>query len=334
MSTQRRRVNYADLHSLLFIHQSDGPGSLSVGEKLNGAGNYIAWRHQMEIGLSNKYKLVFVLGTFPKPAEDPMKATQWEACNNLVISWIMNNVSDSIARSLIYIQSASEIWSHLQKWFSLSQGSRKYKFIKDVYSFKQDGSTVSEYYKMLRGVWEELDAMNELPRITTMAEDIANFLNFLNGFDEKYQSLISQILIMTPLPTVDMACGMIEQEEIKGHSKEKCWQVIGYPSWHPRSKKFPQKKLSKPFKNYKGKENYNRVSQNDNNPRKVSVGLIPQQIEQLLKLANTLCVPSFKYRLLSVFKLVNDNNCMMTFYLEFYVVQDLRTKIVNGVGRE
>jgi len=28
----------------------------------------------------------------------------------------------------------------------------------------------------------------------------------------------------------------------KGHTKEKCWQLIGYPSWHPRSKKLPQKK--------------------------------------------------------------------------------------------
>ena len=31
----------------------------------------------------------------------------------------------------------------------------------------------------------------------------------------------------------------------KGHDKEKCWPVIGYPSWHPRSKKFPQKKANK-----------------------------------------------------------------------------------------
>uniref|UniRef100_A0A7C9CXZ8 Retrovirus-related Pol polyprotein from transposon TNT 1-94-like beta-barrel domain-containing protein n=1 Tax=Opuntia streptacantha TaxID=393608 RepID=A0A7C9CXZ8_OPUST len=28
----------------------------------------------------------------------------------------------------------------------------------------------------------------------------------------------------------------------KGHTKEKCWQVIGYPNWHPRSKRNPQKK--------------------------------------------------------------------------------------------
>jgi len=61
MSAERGRVNY---HNPLFIHPFDGPGSLSVGEKLNGVGNYRTWRRSMEIGLSPKYKLVFVLGTF------------------------------------------------------------------------------------------------------------------------------------------------------------------------------------------------------------------------------------------------------------------------------
>jgi len=25
----------------------------------------------------------------------------------------------------------------------------------------------------------------------------------------------------------------------KGHTRDKCWQIIGYPSWHPRSKQHP-----------------------------------------------------------------------------------------------
>ncbi|KAJ8424526.1 hypothetical protein Cgig2_000664 [Carnegiea gigantea] len=208
-------------------------------------------------------------------------------------------------------------------------------------------------------------------------------------------------------------CGVCGNKE---HSKEKCWQVIGYPSWHPGSKNFPQKKLSKPVKNYKGKENHNNTvaaaqSKSDN---KQLLKLIPQQhktqrplletddeLEQSitgnvfcacssfntcewiidtratdpitpnfedlqgvqlskiatyinmpngskakitdhgcvplkngLRLENTLCVPSFKYRLLSVSRLVKDNDCVMTFYPEFCIVQDLHTKKIKGFGRE
>jgi len=39
-----------------------------------------------------------------------------------------------------------------------------------------------------------------------------------------------------------------------------------------------------------------------------------------LRLENTLCVPSFKYRLLSISRLVKHNDCVVTFYPEFCIV--------------
>jgi len=101
---------------------------------------------------------------------------------------------------------------------------------------------------------------------------------FLNGLDEVYASQRSQVLLMNPLPSVESVCSLLQQEEPqrqvledthiqlesaalltknveakggdtkcsvcgnKGHSRDKCWQVIGYPNWHPRSKKNPQRR--------------------------------------------------------------------------------------------
>ena len=168
----------------------------------------------MEIGLSTKRKLGFVKGTIPNPLvvprNDPNAATNavhiemWETCNNLVISWIMSSVCDSIAKSVMFIGSASEIWSQLETIFSLSNGSRKYKLCKDTFGISQQGSSVSEYYPRMKCVWEELDSLTALPNLVTITPEITEFLNvvqrqkeeqrlfqFLNGLDECYSAQIS-----------------------------------------------------------------------------------------------------------------------------------------------
>ncbi|PWA60444.1 hypothetical protein CTI12_AA382890 [Artemisia annua] len=155
-----------DSSNPLYVHPSDGPGSLPMQEKLVGSHNYRSWRRSMEIGLSTKRKLGFVKGTIPKPPSVPIapvtvvennaRIELWETCNNLVISWIMSSVSDSIAKSVMFIGSASEIWSQLETRFSLSNGSRKYKLSKDTFGISQQGSSVSEYYTKMKCVWEEL----------------------------------------------------------------------------------------------------------------------------------------------------------------------------------
>lgn len=48
-------------------------------------------------------------GYFSRPTDDPAKGEQWDAYNNLVIAWLMNAVSDMIARSVLYVQSATEV---------------------------------------------------------------------------------------------------------------------------------------------------------------------------------------------------------------------------------
>ncbi|PWA82483.1 hypothetical protein CTI12_AA178300 [Artemisia annua] len=259
-----------DSSNPLYVHPSDGPGSLPMQEKLVGAQNYRSWRRSMEIGLSTKRKLGFVKGTIPKPPSVPIapvtvvennaRIEMWETCNNLVISWIMSSVSDSIAKSVMFIGSASEIWSQLETRFSLSNGSRKYKLSKDTFGISQQGSSVSEYYTKMKCVWEELDSMNNLPRLTAITQEMSVFLNavekqkeeqrlfqFLNGLDECYGPQRSQLLLINPLPSV--ACAVIQQEELqkdvfhgstivestalfsKNGGKDK-YSICGF-KWHP-----------------------------------------------------------------------------------------------------
>lgn len=275
---QNPRITYQDMLNPLFLHPSYGATSVQV-DKLEGSTDYRAWKRSMEISLSSKRKLGFVKGTVPLPADDPVKAEMWETCDNMVISWITSNLSPTIRKSVIYMSTSREIWNNLEQRFSLTNGSRKYKLNKDLYDIKQDNLSVNAYYTAMRTVWEELDALNCLPSLTATSDEITKLLGeiqlqkeesklfqFLNGLNDVYAPQRSQLLLMNPLPKVEHASAVLQQEEAqrdllsttkatesemlamyskvpnktfhctkcggKSHTADRCWSVVGYPRWH------------------------------------------------------------------------------------------------------
>ena len=68
----------------------------------------------MEIGLATKRKLGFIQGTVLRPTDDPSKAEMWDTYNSMIMAWITNSVSDSIGKSILFLNSARENWLQLE----------------------------------------------------------------------------------------------------------------------------------------------------------------------------------------------------------------------------
>ena len=88
-------------------------------------------------------------------------------------------MSDSVGKCILFLNSAQEIWEQPEQRFSLSNGSRKYRINKEIYEVKQNHSSVSEYYTRLKCLSGELEDMSELPKISTITDEIAMFLKAL-----------------------------------------------------------------------------------------------------------------------------------------------------------
>lgn len=202
-------------------------GSLSITDKLVGAKNYTSWRRQVQIGPTTNRKLGFITGTLKRSKTDPNLADKWDICNNMVIAWIMHFVSVQISKSILFVESALDIWLQLEKRFALGNGWHKYNRLnKEIYETKQSEGVIIDYYTTLKCIWEELDSMIELPRISGITSEISAFLKaiemhkeeqhlfqFLNGLDNTFSAQRSQILLLNPLPTVEAACAMLQLEE-------------------------------------------------------------------------------------------------------------------------
>nr|GEX32709.1 cysteamine dioxygenase [Tanacetum cinerariifolium] len=285
----------------LYLHPPDGPSSLIVQEKLNGAQNYRAWKRALEIGLSTKGKLGFVKGTVVRSATDENLAELWDTCNNMMICWIMGYVSESIAGSIMFVGT-------------------------DTYKITQSGSFVGGYYTKMKCVWEELDNINMLPVLVVVTPEISVFLGalnkqkeeqrllqFLNGLKEHFSHQMSQILMIDPLPSVKVACSLLQQEEsqrllfkssaniessallskgvvkdkcsicdFKWHPPKKCWEKVGYPYWHSKYKGPHQSRHSRQRQSQGQNRNQN-ATRTDVHVESGNIIFTPQQFEQLLK---------------------------------------------------
>ncbi|KAK9697995.1 hypothetical protein RND81_08G075400 [Saponaria officinalis] len=196
---------------------TDNPHTLKITTVLTGSENYHLWRRQMELALSAKRKLGYVIGKTVKPREDEEKIEAWVVANNQVITWILQNVSERIKMVIIYTPTAKGIWDVLEKQYTVTNGARKFKLNKETYEITQHGRSIEDYYTQLQMVWDELENMCTLPSISKITTDVAEYLKavetqaeekklfqFLNGLDKEYGILRSNILLMDPLPSEEV----------------------------------------------------------------------------------------------------------------------------------
>ncbi|XP_015170875.1 uncharacterized protein [Solanum tuberosum] len=103
-----------------YIHPSDYPGMNPVSTIFDGKG-YGGWRRVVVIALSAKNKLGFTDGSLLVPT-DPILQKSWARCNDTVLSWLLNSLSKEIAESVLYSNSAKDLWKDLEERFGQPNG--------------------------------------------------------------------------------------------------------------------------------------------------------------------------------------------------------------------
>ncbi|XP_033515983.1 uncharacterized protein [Nicotiana tomentosiformis] len=97
----------------LYLHPPDNPDAILVSTPFSGVG-YRSWRCSLLQGLSVKNKLGFINGECKRPDLHSPTFRQWDRCDDMVTSWILNSLSKNIADSVEYVNDAVELWIELE----------------------------------------------------------------------------------------------------------------------------------------------------------------------------------------------------------------------------
>ncbi|XP_074352138.1 uncharacterized protein LOC141691304 [Apium graveolens] len=174
-----------------YIHPSDSPGMQIIGIVLT-ENNYNQWHRSIEIALSSKLKLGFVDGTYVKPTSTSPLLMYWNRCNNMIMFWILNFVSEDIRNNILYIQSTREIQLDLDVRFAQSNVQKLFHLRKEIAHLSQG--------TLNNGKLAEFDQNLQLTQ-------------FLMGLNDSFTGIRGQILLMTLLPSLNQSYGMLLQEE-------------------------------------------------------------------------------------------------------------------------
>ncbi|KAH0636039.1 hypothetical protein KY290_036430 [Solanum tuberosum] len=216
-----------------YMHPSENVGSSIVPVLFDGSG-YRSWRRGVLRALLVKNKTGFINGKIVKPDPDSGNFAQWERCDDMVTSWLLNSLSKDLADSLQYVKNAKELWDELTDRYDQTNGAKLYQLQREIAELTQENLDVTGYYTKMRRLWEELTTLDTSCQCTCSctcggktkmykAEQDRQLIHFHMGLNEVYTVIRGSILMMNRLPTMAQAFSILVQEEkqreVKPHGK-------------------------------------------------------------------------------------------------------------------
>ncbi|GKE27504.1 ribonuclease H-like domain-containing protein, partial [Tanacetum coccineum] len=150
-----------DINDPLYLHSNDTNGTPLIFLKLIGIENYRVWAASLKHCIYSKNKLGFINGKYVKPDPDTntFLAEQWEICNSVVLTWILNCVSPELFIGQVFSINAKQMWDELSETYDKIDGYVIFNLHYKINTISQNGSKLSDYYHKLNSLWKAYDTM-------------------------------------------------------------------------------------------------------------------------------------------------------------------------------
>lgn len=129
-------VNSLDGGNPLNMNPNDSTSIYLIPFKLIGLKNYRIWASVMELALQARNKFTFVDGTCIQSAyyASNVLSAQWDRCNIVLLTWIMNSTSANVYMGLVY---SAAVWKDLESTYDKVNGYVIFNLLHKISSLKK-----------------------------------------------------------------------------------------------------------------------------------------------------------------------------------------------------
>ncbi|GJX61870.1 putative RNA-directed DNA polymerase [Tanacetum coccineum] len=229
------------------------------------------FRDQLADILTKGFLLLFYSGAKTKPAEESEDYENWCSENDKVKGWLCDSMSTTLMNRYVCLETAKEVWDSLEAMYTdTSDETQIFELHRKCFSTKQSGRSIATYYDELASLFQEIDQRNtmkgeSISSIALLQKYVGRLRvhMFLSGLDNVYDQVRGEILRKDPPLTLEQSYQMVRRCSVhkqgkrlellalilmimceKGHTKQRCYEVIGYPEWWDFTKR-PRKNIAK-----------------------------------------------------------------------------------------
>ncbi|XP_041004029.1 uncharacterized protein LOC121249387 [Juglans microcarpa x Juglans regia] len=145
----------SQLSSPYLFHRFDYPRLVLVFGFLSGD-NFLKWKHALCQALNAKNKLCFIDGTLKAPATTCTDYAQWSRTKAMVLTWILNTITPSLANSLYYHDDPRDVWLDLESRLYHGNNACLFHLKREISNLHQNQLSIPNYCNNIKQLWDEL----------------------------------------------------------------------------------------------------------------------------------------------------------------------------------
>uniref|UniRef100_A0A803Q9W1 Integrase catalytic domain-containing protein n=1 Tax=Cannabis sativa TaxID=3483 RepID=A0A803Q9W1_CANSA len=190
------------------IHQDPVYFNHSISIRLNDH-NFLLWKQQVLAAIKGNRLLKFIKETPPAEfltAEDRamnrvnQAFVDWEVQDQLLVSWLLSSMTESLLTRMVGCNSAQQIWSTLEKHFTLQVSSKILEFRTKLQNLRKGTLSLNDY---LLKVKQTVDLLASVGEVLSDRDHVAAIFK---GLPSEYDTFV----ISTNTRTEQYTVGEIE----------------------------------------------------------------------------------------------------------------------------
>jgi len=163
----------------------------------------------------------YLTGEVIIPEKNDPKFRTWKTENHMVMSWLINSMTNKIGENFLLYGTAKEIWNATRETYSSSENtSELFKIEAALHDLCQGDLSITQYFNTLCRHWQLLDMFEihawKCPEDTTLYKRILELkrtFKFVLGLNKNLDEVRGRIMGTKPLPNLREAFSEVRHEE-------------------------------------------------------------------------------------------------------------------------